>query len=88
MVPRLQTDILDAPLKFGYHPVSMKKANSIVLDKPGKTSHDSPSSFRVIVLLHTVSKILERVVASRLSLIARSLNLVHHNQCVRRMDSP
>ena len=79
--PRLLTNILSRLLKFGYHPVSMKKANGIVLDKPGKASYDSPASFRVIVLLQTLSKILERVVASRLSLIARSLKLVHHNQC-------
>jgi len=59
----------------------MKKANGIVLDKPGKPSYDSPASFRVIVLLQTVSKILERVVASRLSLTARTLKLVHSNQC-------
>ena len=52
-----------------------------MLDKPGKPSYDSPASFRVIVLLQTVSKILERVIASRLSLIARSLELVHHNPC-------
>jgi len=52
-----------------------------VLDKPGKPSYDSPASIRVIVLLQTVSKILERVVASRLSLTARMLKLVHSNQC-------
>jgi len=59
----------------------MKKANGIVLDKPGKPSYDSPTSFRVIVLLQSVSKILERVVASSLSLIAKMLKLVHSNQC-------
>jgi len=79
--PPLLTDLLGRLLKFGYHPVSMKKANGIVLDKPGKPSYDSPASFRVIVLLQTVSKILERVVASRLSLTARTLKLVHSNQC-------
>jgi len=79
--PRLLTDILGPLLKFSYHPVSMNNANGIVLDKPGKASYDSRASFRVIVLLPTVSKILKRVVASLLSLIARSLNLVHHNQC-------
>ena len=52
-----------------------------MLDKPGKSSYDSPASFRVIVLLQTVSQILERVVASHLSLIARTLKLVHSNQC-------
>jgi len=59
----------------------MKKANGIVLDKPGKPSYDSPGSFRVIVLLQTISKILQRVIAFRLSLVARALKLVHHNQC-------
>ena len=81
VAPRFLTDLLGPLLKFGYHPVSMKKANGIVLDKPGKPSYDSPASFRVIVLLQTVSKILERVIASRLSLVARTLKLVHHNQC-------
>ena len=52
-----------------------------MLDKPGNASYHSPASFRVIVLLQPISKILERVVASRLSLIARAWKLVHHNQC-------
>ena len=56
-------------------------ANGVVLDKPGKPSYDSPSSFRIIVLLQTVSKILERIVASRLSAIARYVGLLHRNQC-------
>jgi len=59
----------------------MKKANGIGLDKPGKPFYNPPASFRVIVLLQTVSKILETVVASRLSLIARTLKLVHSHQC-------
>ena len=81
VAPRVLTELLSPLLKFGYHPASLKKANGIVLDQPGKPSYDSPASFRVIVLLQTASKILERVVASRLSLVARSLRLVHHNQC-------
>ena len=78
---RLLTVILGPLLKFRYHPVSMNKASGIVLERLGKATYDSHTSFRVIVLLQTVSKIMERVVASCLSLIARSMNLVHHNQC-------
>ena len=78
---RLLTDLLGPLLKYGYHLVSMKKANGIMLDKPGKHSYASPALFRVIVLLQAVSKILERVVASRLSLTAWTLKLVHSNQC-------
>ena len=59
----------------------MKMANGVVLDKPGKPSYDSPSSFRIILLLQTISKILERIVASRLSAIARYVGLLHRNQC-------
>jgi len=51
----------------------------VVLDKPGKLSYESPSSFRLIVLLRTVSKILERIIAARLLHTACSRGLFHHN---------
>ena len=63
----LLPSLLDTLLAHGVHPPSLKKALGIVLDKAGKPSYDLPSSFRVIVLLRMLSKILERVVASRLS---------------------
>ena len=53
----------------------------MVPDKSGKPSHDSPSSFRIIVLLQTVSKILARIAASRLSAVARYVGLLNPNQC-------
>jgi len=59
----------------------MKKANGIVLDKPGKPDYRTPASFRNIILLKTVSKILERLSALRLASTTRSLGLLHPNQC-------
>src|SRR5207302_1161844 len=59
----LLTDLLSPPMHFGYHPASLKKANRVVLDMPDKPSYDSPPSFCIIVLLQTISKILERIVA-------------------------
>jgi len=53
----------------------------VVLDKPGKASYDSPASFRIIVLLKTISKILVLVMTVRLCAIARSRGLLHPNQC-------
>src|SRR5205807_6868848 len=41
----------------------------------------SPSSFRIIVLLETVSKIPERIIANRLSLLARLVGLLRPKQC-------
>ena len=58
--PEILLSLLTPLVEVGYHPPSLKHANSIVLDKPGKPSYDSPSFFRIIVLLKTISRILER----------------------------
>jgi len=79
--PALLPSLLDPLLAHGFHPPSLKKALGIVLHKPGKPSYDSPSSFRVIVLLRTLSKILERIVASRLSAQSTIGSLIHPLQC-------
>jgi len=79
--PTILLDLLSPLVEFGYHPPSLKTANGVVLDKPGKASYHSPASFRIIVLLKTVSEIVERVMTVRLSAIARSRGLLHPNQC-------
>jgi len=66
---------------FGYHPPSLKIANGVVLDKPGKASYNSPASFCIILLLRTISKVLEQLMTVRLSAIAWSKGLLHPNQC-------
>jgi len=79
--PSILLDLLSPLVEFGYHRPSLKTANGVVLDKPGKASYNSPASFRIIVLLKTVSRIVERVMTVRLSAIARSKGLLHPNQC-------
>ena len=79
--PSIILDLLSPLVAFGYHPHSLKYANGVVLDKPGKASYDSPASFRIIVLLKSISKFLERVMTVRLSAIAKSKGLLHPNQC-------
>ena len=73
--------ILSPLVTLGYHLASLKVATRVVLDKLGKPSYESPSCFRIIVHLRTVSKILERIVASRLLLAAHSRGLIHPNEC-------
>ena len=79
--PSLLLDLLAPLVAFGYHPTALKYANGVVLDKPGKPSYDTPSSFRIIVLLKTVSKILERILSIRLTSLVRQAGLLHPNQC-------
>ena len=70
-------DLLSPLVACRYHPTTLKVANGEVLDKPGKASYNSPASFGIIVLLKTLSKILERVMTVRLSAIAHSRNMLH-----------
>ena len=79
--PSLLPSLLDPLLAHGFHPPSLKKALGIVLDKPGKPSYNSHSSFRVILLLRTLSKILDTVVASPLSAQATICSLINPLQC-------
>jgi len=81
VAPHLIQDLLAPLVAHGFHPPALKMADRIVLDKPGKPSYDSPSSFRVIVLLQTFSKILERIMNSRLSCVARVAGLLNPHQC-------
>ena len=79
--PDLLLDLLAPLVAFGYHPTTLKHANGVVLDKPGKPSYDTPASFRTIVLLKTISKILELIITVRLTCLARQAGLLHPNQC-------
>jgi len=79
--PSILLQILSPLVLLGYHPASLKSSNGVVLDKPGKPYYESPSSFRIIVLIRTISKILERIVAARLLAAARLRGLLHPNQC-------
>jgi len=69
--PSILVSLLGPLFRFGHYPSSLKKANGVVLDWSGKEFYDTPASFRIIVLLQTVSKILERIIASSLAPVAR-----------------
>ena len=80
-IPDLLPALLSPLVERGYHPGSLKAAEGVVLDKPGKATYDTPASYRVIVLLETLSKILERLIANHLAAQAREIGMLHPNQC-------
>jgi len=81
VAPHLIHDLLALLVAFGSHPSALIKADGIVLDKPGKPSYHSPSSFCLIVLLQTFSKMLERIINCRISCVTRAACLVNSHQC-------
>ena len=53
---------------------------TIVISKPNKASYDSPKSFRPIVLLNTLGKLIKKVIGDRLQFYVISNNFIHQNQ--------
>ena len=83
MVLRQNADKLAGPLaklynaiaKIGYYPTSWRKGIVCNIQKPGK-SGEEPSHFRPITLLPTMSKVLETLLAHRISQWAEALKLL------------
>ena len=53
---------------------------TIIIPKPNKTSYDLPKSFRPIVLLNTVGKLIEKVIGERLQFTTAANDFIHSSQ--------
>jgi len=52
----------------------------VVIPKPNKTSYDNLKAFRPIILLNTLGKLIEKVIAKRLQHLVASNDFVHPSQ--------
>ena len=52
----------------------------VVIPKPNKALYDSSKSFRPIVLLNTLGKLIEKVISKRLQFLMASNNFLHPSQ--------
>lgn len=64
----------------GWHPTPFGQALLVALPKPGKKDYSSPRSYRLIALLSTLGKGLERLLAHRLAWIAIRHKVLHPQQ--------
>jgi hypothetical protein len=81
--PTLQKWILtifNASIRMGVMPAAFKTARMVPLRKPQKPDYTIPESYRPISLLSTLGKILESVVARRLSYWAETRGLLPDTQ--------
>jgi hypothetical protein len=74
------TGIFTASINLGYHPRQWRSAKIIVLRKPGKPDYSVPGAYRPISLLNTLGKLLEAVMARRLSYLAEKHSLLPNSQ--------
>lgn len=75
----LLTLIINSCLKLSYFPNEWKHAKVIGIRKPNKPA-SAPSSYRPISLLSSLSKILERIILSRLNGHLTDNNILPHQQ--------
>ena len=72
--------LFTACLQTHYHPRAFKVSHTIVLRKPQKPSYNTPKAYRPIALLNTIGKVLEKIMANRLSALAERENLLPESQ--------
>lgn len=79
LTPRLLI-IFNAALRNGYHPNEWKRATTLALRKPNKGDYTLPKAYRPIALLNTMGKLLERVMARKITQLAEAHGLLPESQ--------
>ncbi len=72
--------LYSAYIKEGYHPAEFRKATTVLLKKPGKADYTDLGSYRPIALLNILGKVLESIVAKRVSNLAERWSLLPDTQ--------
>ena len=73
-------NIADACINLGHWPNHFKHSSTVIIPKPYKLAYDHPKSFRPIVLLNTLGKLIEKVIAKRLQFHVIRNNFIHPSQ--------
>lgn len=72
--------LFEACLRLSYHPKIFKDSRTIALPKPDKDSYACPKNWRPITLLGAMSKVLDKLLANRLTNFALRTGCLPPNQ--------
>lgn len=72
--------LINASVSSGYQPKCWKTAKGILLPKPNKPDYSIPKAYRVISLLECLGKVVEKVVAERISNYCEQKDIFHKGQ--------
>jgi len=67
-------------IEVRYWPTHFKTLITIVIPKPNKASYNTSKSFRPIVLLNMLGKLIKKVIGDRLQFYVISNNFIHQSQ--------
>jgi hypothetical protein len=69
------TRIFNQSLQLGYCPSHFRESVTVVLRKPGKDDYTIPKAYRPIALLNTIGKIMDAIIARKLSYLVETFQL-------------
>ena len=72
--------LANACLSLHYWPRHFKELVSVIIPKTGKPAYDTPKAFRPIVLLNTLGKLIEKMIARQLQFDVVKYGILHSNQ--------
>ena len=67
-------------IKLGHWLSHFKISSTIIIPKPNKVFYDLPKSFRPIVLLNTLGKLIEKVINDRMQFHVIANNFIYQSQ--------
>ena len=70
------TSVFNQSLNLGHCPAHFRCSTTVVLRKPGKDDYTVPKAYRPIALLNTIGKIMDAVLARRLSYLVETENVL------------
>jgi len=74
------TNITDACINLGHWPNYFKQSSTVIIPKPNKLAYDDPKHFWPIVLLNTLRKLIEKVIANRLQFHVVKNDIIYPSQ--------
>ena len=72
--------IANACINLGFWPSYFKRSMTVVIPKPNKALYNSPKSFRLIVLLNMLGKLIEKVISKRFQFLTAANDFIHPSQ--------
>jgi len=72
--------IANACIDLGYWPNHFKRSSTVIIPKPNKSSYDLSKSFRPIILLNTLGKLIEKVIKERIQFYIIVNDFIYPNQ--------
>ncbi|GJE94382.1 hypothetical protein PsYK624_105510 [Phanerochaete sordida] len=76
-VPTFLLQFFNACIQHGVSPSVFKRSRTVVIPKPNKADYSKAKSYRPIVLLNCLGKLLEKLIASRLQFDGQRYGILH-----------